>query len=61
MRDGERLIRVEAPHFVAAIVLVGNRCVEAAPILKWAVLKREAQLVEYFNRKGWKFEEVTSC
>jgi hypothetical protein len=54
----ERLIRVEAPHFVAALVLVDGRCIEAAPILKWAVLKREAQLVEYFNRKGWKHEEI---
>ncbi|MER9336466.1 hypothetical protein NKJ06_21140 [Mesorhizobium sp. M0293] len=61
----ERLIRVEAPHFVAALVLQQNpalrwRCVEAAPILKWAIHKSEAQLVEYFHRKGWKFEEVTA-
>lgn len=54
----ERLIRVEAPHFTAALVMVDGRCAEAAPILKWALGKGEDWLRAYFAQKGWKAIEV---
>lgn len=54
----ERLIRVVAPHFVAALVTVDGLCTEAAPILKWAVGKGEDWLRAYFAQKGWKAHEV---
>ena len=53
----ERLIRVEAPHFVAALVIVNGRCTKAAPILKWALGKGEGWLMAYFDDKGWEVEE----
>lgn len=54
----ERLVRVEAPHFVAALVTVDGKCTEAAPILGWAVGKSEEWLRAYFKSKGWKATEV---
>lgn len=47
------LARVVAPHFVAGLLLDGDRCVEAAPILRWEVGKDRAWLRAYFRRKGW--------
>ena len=54
----ETLIRVTAPHFCAGIVIKGDRCTDAAPILGWCVGKNQAKLAAYFVRKGWKVEEV---
>jgi hypothetical protein len=59
----ERIVQINAPHFTAALVLQQNpalrwRCVEAAPIIKWAVHKTEDQLREYFSRRNWMWEEV---
>ena len=50
----ERLVRVEAPHFVAALVTDGCHCKEAAPILGWAIGKTEDELRAYFVRKNWR-------
>lgn len=53
------LVRVEAPHFVAGLVIGGDeRCVRAAPILKWALHKRADELREFFRKKGWKATRV---
>lgn len=38
------LVRVEAPHFTAGIVLRNGRCVLAAPILRWCVGKGQVEL-----------------
>ncbi|MER8619191.1 hypothetical protein NKG99_20530 [Mesorhizobium sp. M1409] len=53
----ERLIRVEAPHFTAALVIVDGRCIKAPPILHWALGKGEGWLKAYFAQKGWEIEE----
>lgn len=50
----ETIVAVDAPHFNAALIMVGDRCTEAAPILRWAVGKDRAELSAYFKRKGWK-------
>jgi hypothetical protein len=51
----EALVQVRAPHFCAGLVVVGNRCTEAAPILRKACLgKSRQQLQNYFIRRGWK-------
>lgn len=55
-----RLIQVTAPHFCAGIVIKDGRCVDAAPILKWAIGKDWGYLTSYFRRKGWRFERVTA-
>jgi hypothetical protein len=48
------LVRVVAPHFVAGLVMRGELCVEAAPILRRACLgKRAPELRDYFRRQGF--------
>lgn len=47
------LVRVVAPHFVAGIIVDGGACVHAAPILHWAVGRKQDELRAYFARKGW--------
>jgi hypothetical protein len=50
----ETLVRVTARHFCAGLVIVNGRCVEAAPILKWAIGKDAEWLRRYLYNKGWK-------
>ena len=52
------LIRVVAPHFVAGLEIEAGRCVRAAPILRWAIGRTEAELWRYFRRKGWQAEAI---
>lgn len=49
-----KLVRVVAPHFVAGMDVANGKCVEAAPILRWAKGKTEDELRAYFKRKGWR-------
>jgi len=62
--SAERIVQINAPHFCAALVLTRHgagpvfRVDRAAPILSWTVGWREDDLVAYFDRKGWKVEEV---
>ncbi len=52
-------IRVVSGYFVAGIVLDSEGlCVEATPILKWAVGKPIEDLVTYFNKKSWHAKKV---
>jgi hypothetical protein len=46
-------VRVEAPHFVAALKITDERCTEAAPILRWAVGQTAEELRSYFKLRGW--------
>lgn len=50
------LVRVVAPHFVAGLVMEGDRCVAAAPILRaCGVLgKDRATLSALFRAMGWR-------
>ena len=52
------LVRVVAPHFVAGLVMAGDTCAEAAPIIRWCVGKGRAELRAYFERKGWRASAV---
>jgi hypothetical protein len=47
------LVRVVAPHFVAGLVMQGDRCTHAAPILAWAVGRSRKALQAAFARQGW--------
>lgn len=53
----ERVLRVEAPHFVAGAVWVLEgerwRCVTAAPILRWMINKPPDEVKKYLSRRGW--------
>lgn len=51
------LIRVEAPHFVAGVVMNSmGHIVRTAPILAWSIGKPGATLLDYCRRKGWHTE-----
>jgi hypothetical protein len=50
----ETLVRVSAPHFCAGLIVVGDKCTHAAPILRWAIGKDRHELSAYFKRKAWK-------
>ena len=48
------LVRVEAPHFVAGLIMKNGTCIAAAPILRWAIGKSANYLRQYFIKKEWK-------
>jgi len=52
------MIRVVAPHFVAAVVLDGDRVTRWAPIVRymrgWSTVRVEC----YARRKGWSTERL---
>lgn len=51
---GETLVRVVAPHFVAGLVVVADRCTVAAPILrKWALGRSSDQLRATIKQRNW--------
>jgi len=60
-QNNTRLLRVEAPHFVAGAVWAkddkGNwYCTkETAPILKWMINKSAGEIKNYLVKKGWDF------
>ena len=56
----ERLIRVVAPHFVAACIIVDGVVTESAPILGWSIGWNADKLSTYFTRKGWTAAEILS-
>lgn len=58
-RDG-RLLRVEAPYFVAASLWVRDesgdwRCTLAAPILAWMRDKAPGEVRAQLESKGWRW------
>lgn len=54
----EQLYQVTAPHLCAGIVMLGDLCVNAAPILIWAKGKQRRQLRAYFAKRGWTVTEA---
>lgn len=52
----ETLVRVVAPHFTAGLIFKEKRCIDAAPILKWAIGKTSQEIVAYFRHKGWEWQ-----
>lgn len=50
----ETLVRIEAPHFVAGILIKDDKCVYAAPILAWTVGKTREFLSQQFRARGWR-------
>lgn len=56
----DTLIRVEAPHFVAGLIVDHGRVTDAAPILRWSVGKQWAWVASYIERKrGWRWRAWT--
>jgi hypothetical protein len=50
------LVRVEAPHFTAGLLVsdLSGRCVKAAPTLRWALGQQREALSQELRRRGWK-------
>lgn len=52
------MARVEAPHFVAGIVLSGTTVTEAAPIVRYMVGWDARAVATYVRHKGWAIARV---
>ena len=56
----KELIRIEAKHFVAGIVIRDKTVIEAAPIVaymkKWPAMRAK----DYCERRGWRARRVTA-
>jgi hypothetical protein len=60
------VIRIEAPHFTAALVTVDGIVVRAktekgqttttAPILRWMLGWKRIDVIRYCHQKGWKVD-----
>ena len=55
----KRLLRVEAPYFIAGAIWDGRNCIKAAPIIGWMVGKEPEYVRNYLIRKNWKYEWLT--
>jgi len=56
--DFKTLIRIDAPHYCAGIVIHKGVVIKAAPILFWTVDKSEKYVLNYFKRKRFKVEFI---
>ena len=52
------MIRVVAPHFVAAIVVDGNKVLASAPIIAYSKKLGVAKFLAYCKRKNWSVEFI---
>ncbi len=55
----ETLAAIDAPHFLAGIVLADDRVIEAADVVKYMRGWRRAQVRDYCHRKGWQVSVVS--
>ena len=49
----EKVIQVDTGYFCAGIVFENGVCIDAAPILKWAIGKREQDIKSWSKIKRW--------
>lgn len=54
MTEPETLVRIVAPHFVAAVVVVADRVTVAAPILSYMYGWPSDRVRQYVAGKGWR-------
>jgi len=53
--------RVEAPFFVAAVLVEDDQVIDTAPVLKWILVRRDhslAWLQAYCTKRRWTLEEL---
>lgn len=48
------LVRIQAPHFVAGLILQRGRVVFAAPIIGWMLNMTDDAVRSLVEQKGWK-------
>ena len=49
----EKVIQIDTGYFCAGIVVENGICIDAAPILKWAIGKREQDIKSWSRIKRW--------
>lgn len=56
----KKLLRIEAPHFVAGAVFNMDKriCIKAAPIVRWMLGHSPASAMAYLERKKWPFSWI---
>lgn len=54
------LVRVESPYFVAGAEYCGDRCVRAAPIIRYFLRMPRSRARAYARRKRWKWLVIDS-
>lgn len=52
------LVQITAPHYCAGLVVQKGWVTEAAPILHWAIGRRWERVRAYFEKKGFRIEEL---
>lgn len=48
------LLRIEAPHFVAGVVVRDHRVAKSAPIVKYMRGWPQSKVLSYCASKGWR-------
>lgn len=48
------LVAIDSGYFYAGAIIENGICIEAAPILKWMIGKKEEYLKNYCLNKNWK-------
>lgn len=51
------MLRIEAPNFVAGVVLENERVVETAPILRYMLGWTAARVAMFGYKRGWEVSE----
>jgi hypothetical protein len=52
------LLRIEAPHFVAGIEIVGRLVKDSAPIVSYMRGWTTRRVIDYCRRKRWRLQHV---
>lgn len=56
--SAEMLAAIDAPHFLAGIVLRGDKVIEAADIVRYMKGWSRGRVREYCKRKGWRITVI---
>lgn len=59
MKVVEKLYQIQAPHFTAGLVTRDGVVTDTAPILRWALGKKEVGVLSYCRRKRWTMEAIS--
>lgn len=52
------MLTIDSGYYYAGLIFEDNLCVQAAPILKWAIGKDKRFLINYFLKKKFKVVEI---
>lgn len=55
----ETLVQIKTPRGQAGVILFRGACVRAAPIMRWALGQKAADLSAALKRRGWPATQKT--